>query len=66
MARDPAALFPPAGEQGCGIRRQGLTGRDTLSLQSVIAATAIVPGMRVGLWWLERESAPQGEMREKQ
>ncbi|MEA3273982.1 MAG: YeeE/YedE family protein [Pseudomonadota bacterium] len=39
---------------GCNVG-QGLTGLATLSVQSVIAATAIFLGMRIGLWWLERE-----------
>lgn len=38
---------------GCNVG-QGLTGLATLSLQSVVATTAIVLGMRIGLWWLQR------------
>lgn len=38
---------------GCNVG-QGLTGLATLSVQSVIAVTAIFSGMRIGLWWLER------------
>lgn len=41
---------------GCNVG-QGLTGLATLSLQSVVATVAIVVGMRVGLWWLQREPA---------
>jgi len=39
---------------GCNVG-QGLTGLATLSLQSVIATVAIIVGMRIGLWWLQRE-----------
>ena len=39
--------------RGCNVG-QGLTGLATLSLQSVVATAAIVFGMRIGLWWLER------------
>jgi uncharacterized membrane protein YedE/YeeE len=39
---------------GCNVG-QGLTGLATLSLQSLIATAAIILGMRVGLWWLQRE-----------
>jgi uncharacterized membrane protein YedE/YeeE len=39
---------------GCNVG-QGLTGLATLSLQSVTATAAILLGMRIGLWWLERE-----------
>jgi hypothetical protein len=40
-------------EGGCNLG-QGLTGLATLSLQSVVAAAAIVTGIRLGLWWLDR------------
>ncbi len=39
---------------GCNVG-QGLTGLATLSLQSIVATMAIVLGMRIGLWWLQRE-----------
>lgn len=39
---------------GCNVG-QGLTGLATLSLQSIVATVAIVVGMRLGLWWLQRE-----------
>jgi hypothetical protein len=39
---------------GCNLG-QGLTGLATLSLQSLVAVAAILLGMRIGLWWLERE-----------
>ena len=39
---------------GCNIG-QGLTGLGTLSLQSILAVSAMIAGMRLGLWWLARE-----------
>jgi uncharacterized membrane protein YedE/YeeE len=39
---------------GCNVG-QGLTGLATLSLQPIVAAVAIIVGMRIGLWWLQRE-----------
>lgn len=39
---------------GCNVG-QGLTGLATLSVQSIVATTAIILGMLIGLWWLQRE-----------
>lgn len=39
---------------GCNVG-QGLTGLATLSLQSIVATVAIVFGMSIGMWWLQRE-----------
>jgi len=41
---------------GCNIGN-GLTGMATASVQPLIASTAIVFGMLLGLWWLGREHA---------
>lgn len=41
---------------GCNVGN-GLTGMATASVQPLLALTAIVVGMLLGLWWLQREGA---------